>query len=162
MPFQATEMSACFDLCACLHTEMVSAHGRNVGVPVENFGGNDSYVQIMPGELLKIPTGLIFIIPPMYHIEVYHRSGNVWNRRLGVANSPGIIDADYTLETFVLLENKSPNAIVIRNGMGIAQGQVVKNTDVGIITIDDHDRLEDMISAIKNKSSRDGGFGSTG
>jgi len=160
-PFQATEMSACYDLCACLHTETIKVHGRNMGIPIENFGIDKAFFRLFPDEMALVPTGLVFIIPPTHHIKFYSRSGNTWKKMLKVANQPAVIDADYTLESFVLLHNQSNDSLVIRDGDAIAQIELVENTKVKFQTIQDKNIFENCVEEVKRFSSRDGGLGST-
>lgn len=160
-PFAGTEMSACYDICACLHTESVKVHGRNMGVPVENFDTPDAYIQMFPDEMMLIPTGMIFIIPPTHHLKFYSRSGNVWKRKLKVANQPAVIDADYTLESFVLLENTSDDRIVIKHGEAIAQAELIRNTKIDFKVMANKSTFDHCVKVIKEYSSRDGGLGST-
>lgn len=161
IPFKGTELSACYDICACFHTETVKTKGRNVGTPVENFGTPNPYVQIFPGEIMLIPTGLIFILPPTHHIKFYPRSGTVWKRNLTVSNSPAVIDSDYTLESYVLFGNKSEDPLVIRHGEAIAQAEIIENTRMVFGLIEDKNVLKSYTDAIRASSSRAGGLGST-
>lgn len=161
IPFQGTEMSACYDIYACLHTETLKVHGRNMGVPVQDFESPNAYFQMFPNEMVLVPTGLIFIIPPTHHLKFYSRSGNVWKRRLKVANQPAIIDADYTLESFVLLENTSGDPVIVRHGEAIAQAELLRNTKIDFKEIPNKQMFDKCIDIIKGYSSRDGGLGST-
>lgn len=161
VPFQGSEMSACHDICACLHTEIIKAYGRSMGIPVENFEQPNAYFQLFPNEMALVPTGMIFIIPPKYHMKFYSRSGNVWKRRLKVANQPAVIDADYTLESFVLLENTSEDPIIIKQGEAIAQAELIKNTIIDFKVIRNRRSFDQCCEIIKGFSSRDGGLGST-
>jgi len=159
-PYLATEMSACYELNACFHTETVKVQGRNTGVPVENFGKENAYIQMFPEELMLIPTGLIFILNPLYHMKIYSRSGNVWKKKLIVGNQPAIIDADYTKETFVLLHNNSNDRIIIKDGDLVGQCEVMKTnrTNFKVIDINTFQKAKNLIESF---SSRNGGLGST-
>jgi hypothetical protein len=72
---------------------------------------------------------------------------------LVLANAEGVIDADYVEEVFIMVTNISDNPIVIGDGERIAQGELVKNVEY---------LIEQTVSRPLGKSSRQGGFGSTG
>lgn len=162
IPFLATELSACYDICACLRTETIKAHGRNGGIPVENFGTEQAYFQLFPDEQVLVPTGLIFALPVTHHLKLLSRSGNVWKKRLKVANQPAVIDSDYTKETFVVLHNNSIDMLIIRDGDAIAQGEFCKNTHVNLREIKNKSTLDSFIMGVSEFSRRAGGLGHTG
>ena len=70
-----------------------------------------------------------------------------------MANSEGIVDADYVEETFVLLTNMTDGRFDITDGMRIAQAEIVMNKQV-------HFSVTDIRP--EPKTDRNGGFGSTG
>ena len=72
---------------------------------------------------------------------------------LVLANAEGVIDSDYVEEVFVILHNISGNAVTIENGDRIAQAELVSN----IIY-----HVEETPARPLPKTSRIGGFGSTG
>lgn len=74
-----------------------------------------------PGERALIPTGLKFIIPDGYEIQVRSRSGLAFKSGIIVLNSPGTIDSDYRGELKILLFNTSHEPFEILPGMRIAQ-----------------------------------------
>ena len=160
IPFLGTEMSACHDLCACLHNETVRFHGRHEGVKVEKFDTPDAFVRLFPDELALIPTGLIFCLPRRFFLDIRSRSGNTWKRFLTVANQPGTIDADYTKETYVLLQNRSMNPQIIKTGDAIAQCKLTERIDVEFVSINE-DQFNEFTDDVKSNSKRDGGFGHT-
>ena len=161
VPFKGTEMSACYDICACFHSETVKFHGKYN--PVKTFFSEKTKQKslcLYPGDLALVPTGLIFILPSNYHLKIYSRSGNVWKRKIVVANQPGIIDSDYTLETFVLLHNKSDEVRFIMDGDAIAQCELCMNSSIDFLDIG-AEQLEGFRNIKKIESSRNGGFGHT-
>ena len=137
-------------------------HGSNNPVAVENFDNDDedSFIRLYPNDMALIPTGLIFFLPDTHHLKFYSRSGNVWKRLLTVANQPAVIDSDYVLESFVLVHNKSNRPQIIKHGEAVAQCELCRNNDIVFGDID-KDKYNIMLEEAANKSSRDGGFGST-
>ena len=160
VPFKGTELSACYDICACLHTERVKVYDTLNGIKVDNFGTPDASITLYTQDMALIPTGIVFIIPPNYHLKFFSRSGNVWKRKLVVANAPAIIDADYTHESFVMLYNRSHDPIRIKTGDAIAQCELAYNIPINFEEIDEK-YFERCCEVIKKYSSRDGGIGST-
>jgi len=160
IPFLGTELSACHDICACLHNEEVKFHGRHDGVKVEEFGTDDAYIRLFPDDMALIPTGLIFCLPNKYFLDIRSRSGNTWKRFLTVANQPGTIDADYTKETYVLLQNRSLSPQIIKTGDAIAQCKLTERIPAEFIPID-KEQFDFFCEYIEKDSSRNGGFGST-
>lgn len=160
VPFKGTELSACHDLCACLHHKTVKFHGSINPVVVNDFGTDKAFIRMFPGDLALVPTGLIFCIPPTHYIEFKSRSGNTLKRLLKVANQPAVIDSDYTKESFVLLHNQSMNVQIIKTGDPIAQCNVEEVKDLSFFIIND-EQLKRFRDIVKTVSDRDGGLGST-
>lgn len=164
-PKYATEQSACFDLAACFGGVLKNGEPRDViegysstNVPIRNiaFPTNQQEkktVSVLPGARIKIPTGLIFDIPPGFSIRIHPRSGLSLKKGLVIANLEGVIDADYVEETFVIVYNQSDETIEIQDGDKIAQAEIVP---VHIAA------FEGVKNTPKQKTSRTGGFGSTG
>ena len=85
--------------------------------------------------------------------SLHARSGTSLKQGLVLANAEGVIDSDYVEEVFVILHNISGNAVTIENGDRIAQAELVSN----IIY-----HVEETPARPLPKTSRIGGFGSTG
>jgi len=81
----------------------------------------ESEVEVAPGEVVGIPTGIRVEIPPGYEGQVRARSGLAARHAIGVPNAPGTIDADYRGEVRVLLVNFGRQPYVVRRGDRIAQ-----------------------------------------
>lgn len=163
-PLFATDGSACFDICA--NFEHFQSIEYRVGDTKQVLDWPESVDLVAQpsimidyetdqGKTFLIPTGLIFDIPEGYHIEIYSRSGLSTKYGLTLANSVGIIDADYVEEVFVpvYLRPMDIKTFTIYSGDRIAQGRLVKNVDTRLTQIDE---------APKPKTDRNGGFGSTG
>jgi len=156
IPKLATEGSSCFDLQAALKMgdKVVSYNNWNkrVDIPVKIIGGKEA-VQIHPDTRMLIPTGLIFDIPENHTLKLFIRSGTALKAGLLLANGTGIIDSDYVEESFMMVYNITDSVIAINNGERLAQAKLEKNIKYSLVEIDE---------APKQKTDRDGGFGSTG
>jgi len=156
-PVFATPGSACFDLKAYLGPGIFQVRGycknnRECNVAIHQTP-EDRYVRIESGQRILIPTGLIFDIPPDYSVRIHARSGLALKQGLVMANSQGIIDWDYVEETHIMVMNVSSENLYIHNGERIAQGELVLVHPYSI---------EPTEVRPNQKTSRNGGFGSTG
>lgn len=151
-PVQATAHSACWDLAACLtdtdHVQVLNswneAHTRVV---------KDSCITLFGGERALIPTGWVFDIPVSHSMRLHARSGLAWKQGICLANSEGVIDADYVKETFVAVWNTTDQSHTIRHGDRISQMEIVPMCEFQFDVTDQRP---------EPKSDRVGGFGSTG
>ncbi len=156
-PVFATPGSACFDLKAYLGTGIFQVRGycqnnRECNVTIHQTP-EDRYIKIQAGQRLLIPTGLIFDIPEGYSVRVHARSGLALKQGLVMANAEGIIDWDYVQETHIMIVNVSGENLYIHNGERIAQGEMVPVLSYAV---------EPTEVKPEQKTSRNGGFGSTG
>lgn len=87
-PIRALPESVAFDIHAYLKSESGRAIKRMVSVRTT----------------VMVPTGIVVLAPPKHFILVCSRSGYA-KSSVFVANSPGVIDPDYTGELRVLLYN---------------------------------------------------------
>lgn len=156
LPEKATSGSACLDIRANFHQSTVKIDGRKVDL---TFINSKKSVRLLPGEVILVPTGIIFIIPENYQLKIVPRSGYAWKNKITVLNTPGTIDEDYDKETFVMLINLGDRPFIIEDGMKIAQCELVPNITkfTNVFQADDGDLFD-----LQNRSDRDGGFGSTG
>lgn len=151
IPSFATDGSACFDLIAnvnvgdMVNCKTVSQQGQRKVT--------DKGIAIHPQDRMLIPTGLIFDIPEGYCLKVYTRSGISFKEGITLTNCTGVIDSDYINELFVSVINVGTESKYIQKGDRIAQAKLEKLVDTEIVEIK---------SAPKQKTSRSGGFGSTG
>lgn len=156
IPAYATEGSAAFDLRAVLSLgDRVQAYNplnKLVDLPAKVIGGKVG-IQIHPQYRVMIPTGLIFDIPKNNVIEIFARSGLALKQGLNLVNGTAVIDSDYVEETFVLLFNNSDAVVVINDGDRVAQAAVKAAKQL---------KLEESDERPGQKTSRDGGLGSTG
>ena len=110
-------------------------------------------VQILPGQTLKIPTGLAIQLPGNDLVAlIYARSGLSVKHGVTLPNCVGVIDSDYRGEILVALINLSDTPYTIEPGERIAQLVV---TPVVPTTLRETNTLD-------NTARSGGGFGSTG
>ncbi len=111
-------------------------------------------VEIKPGEIKMIPTGIKVKLPNDEALFIYPRSSLGIKKHLMMSNSVGVVDADYYNNEnneghiMVPLLNFGNEAVVIAAGERVAQGvfmRFMKTTD-------------DQVA----NSARLGGFGSSG
>lgn len=138
IPTKGSEYAAGFDLYA------------------DNFGdfknGKEWSLMILPGETVKIKTGVAVALPENTWGGIYARSGLATKQGLAPANKVGVIDSDYRGEIIVALHNHSGYQQMLHQGDRVAQLVIheFKPYDFEEVDeLDDTDRGE-------------AGFGSTG
>ena len=138
IPTKGSEYAAGFDLYA------------------DNFGDFKSEkewsLMILPGDTVKIKTGVAVALPENTWGGIYARSGLATKQGLAPANKVGVIDSDYRGEIIVALHNHSGYQQMLHQGDRVAQLVIheFKPYDFEEVDeLDDTDRGE-------------GGFGSTG
>ena len=130
LPTYATAGSAGMDICAAVHE------------PVE----------IAPGGIALVPTGVAVALPPGYEAQVRSRSGLAARHGVFALNSPGTVDSDYRGEIKVILANFGSMPFRIQRGDRIAQVVVARYEPV---------EWREM-SSLEETERGGGGFGSTG
>lgn len=110
------------------------------------------WVVVPPGETLLVPMGWAVAIPEGHGGLLLSRSGHS-KVRVRLANSVGLIDADYRSEVGVMLENGSDRPFDVAPGDRIAQLAIVEMPKVTPVWVGSMPALE---------TDRDGGWGSTG
>jgi dUTP pyrophosphatase len=121
-------------------------------------------LEISPGEVVSIPTGVFVEIPPKYEGQVRPRSGLARDHGFLIVNSPGTIDCDYRGEIVIIatpLKTTQTNAwgrtmsnrpMVINDGDRIAQLAIRRVPDVEI----------EFVNELTPSDRGEKGFGSTG
>ena len=112
----------------------------------------DHPIEIAPGEVVAVPTGLRLEIPVGYEGQVRPRSGLAAKHAIGVPNAPGTIDADYRGEVKVLLVNLGRSPYRIERGDRIAQLVIAPVVRASI----------EVVASLTTTTRGDGGFGHTG
>lgn len=159
-PTFATEQSACFDVHAYFgsKTRIVDAYDKNNTQYklLAAFERADAppFLLIPPdGVRVLIPTGLVLDIPEGYSVRLHARSGLAIKGGIVLANSEGVIDSDYTDQLMVAVMNLSSMPVRITHGDRICQGEMIPVLKYSLETTDER---------VLPKTSRRGGFGSTG
>lgn len=158
-PVRKTPGSACFDLPISLRKDfnMKVWYGRKAKIEESAMVLEDTHAEdgliLMPERTYLIPTGIVFDIPEGYHVQIHLRSSTGLKKHLCIPSHIGIIDSDYVEEVHVPLNVLSDSWVKVKNGDYLAQAMLVKN-------------VEESLKRVKNKpvqkTSRTGGFGSTG
>lgn len=130
LPAYQTVHSAAMDIAACL----------------------DQPVTLQPMERRVIPTGIAFVLPPGYEVQIRARSGLSLKHGITMANGIGTIDADYRGEVGVIAINLGTEPFTIEHGMRIAQMVVARYETA------DWQLVEELPATERGE----GGFGSTG
>jgi dUTP pyrophosphatase len=110
-------------------------------------------ITLAPMGRVRIPTGLVFAIPPRFEGQVRPRSGLAARSGVTVLNAPGTVDSDYRGEVAVLLVNLSDAPVAIAPLERIAQL---------IIAPVAHAELVLSEVALETTTRGEGGYGSTG
>ncbi len=127
LPRYATSGAAGMDLHACLEEAM----------------------ELLPGEIVAVPTGLAVAIPSGWVGLVRDRSGLAMT---GVHTLAGVIDSDYRGEVKIALHNAASSPRTIQPGDRIAQMLILPSPQVALV--------ETAELPATNRGA--GGFGSTG
>lgn len=136
LPRRANDGAIGFDVYAFLLSE--------TGQPLTKAIGRTATV--------AIPTGLVLRPPKGYYVQCCSRSG-LASHSLFVANSPGIIDPDYSGELFILLFNGGFETQYVKHEHRIAQLILTAEISVEILQIP---------NPPTPVGRGDAGFGSTG
>jgi dUTP pyrophosphatase len=131
----------------------------SVSLPVYSTPGAAAFdlaaaddVEIGPGEIKLVGTGLVVGVPDGHFLAIFARSSTPLKRGLMVANGVGVLDADYCGpgdELKVQLLNVTNEPVAIKAGDRLAQGIVLQAPRV------------EFVEGDATAPSR-GGFGSTG
>lgn len=80
-----------------------------------------SELNVAPGAIVRVPTGLAIAVPVGFEAQVRARSGLSTKHGLTTVNGVGTIDSDYRGELQVALINLGREAFAITHAMRIAQ-----------------------------------------
>lgn len=146
-PFYASSGSAGFDLRAFITPETAAENKLELN--------SDGAFVLKAGERSKIPTGLKFVIPEGYEVQIRPRSGLAFKHGISLTNTPGTIDSDYRGEIQILIINHGKEDFVIANGERVAQAVIAPVTQAKFVEITELPEEADNTRGA-------GGFGSTG
>lgn len=159
IPNLGTEWAAGMDIAADLEVgDVIQYYNASNQLREKTARGTDgekARLYIEAGERVLIPTGLHADIPEDLYLAIHARSGTSWKKGLILTNGVGVVDADYVEEIKVSLTNVSGSRVVIEDGERIAQLLLMPVTKL----IDGWKVLNEKPA---QKTSRAGGFGSTG
>ena len=109
-------------------------------------------VEIAPGQIKLVGTGLVFQVPDGHFLAIFARSSTPLKRGLAVANGVGVLDSDYSGpgdELKIQLVNFTKDTVTVKAGDRLAQGIVLQSPRVEFV--------EGETASVSR-----GGFGSTG
>ena len=151
-PVYGSEWAACFDIRASLREEIgVDCYDiKNKKTVLPTTG---RMIVIASGSRVLVPTGCIFDLPENESLRIHPRSGLALKSGVVLGNCEGIVDADYVNQTYIMLHNTSRRIFIVRDGDRIAQGEIVSSEQRRFTVSEDKPT---------QKTSREGGFGSTG
>lgn len=158
-PVFATEQSACFDIKAYFgsKTRLVDAYDQNNAhqrmMAVFEQSDQPPFLILPPRIRVLIPTGIVLDIPEGYSVRLHSRSGLSVKGGIILANCEGVVDSDYTNQLMVPIINLSDIPARITHGDRICQGEMIPVLKYS---------LEPTDERVQPKTSRAGGFGSTG
>jgi dUTP pyrophosphatase len=81
---------------------------------------------LLPGDRIKIPTGIAIELPAGYEAQIRPRSGLALRHGITLLNSPGTIDGDYRGEIALIVINHGKEPFTISRGLRLAQMVIQK------------------------------------
>jgi len=155
----ATDGSACLDVRSHFtNANRIVKTYTNTNTPlarmvIQETTESPLVLSLAPGERALVPTGMILDIPRGYSVRIHPRSGLAFKSGLGLSNSEGVVDWDYTEQLYVSIINHSTAVVKIAHGDRIAQIEMVPMLTYDVATVT-HPPAQ--------KTNRNGGVGSTG
>ena len=140
---------------------LVKKYNKNIKLPSYKTAGSSGMdlvanlkkkINIAPGKIVIVPTGIAVAIPKNYEIQIRPRSGLAVKNNVTVLNTPGTIDSDYRGEIKVIMINLSKKKFVIKSGDRIAQMVLCPVLKTNLCEV------KKLPRTLRGK----GGFGSTG
>ncbi len=124
----------------------------------EGAAGMDLYaavpepLEMHPGDIVLVPTGIAIALPPGYEAQVRSRSGLALRYGVFALNAPGTVDSDYRGEIKVILAHIGKVPLVIKYGDRIAQ-----------LVVSRYEKVQwEEVTHLPQTARGEGGFGSTG
>ena len=140
---------------------LVKKFNKNIKLPTYKTSGSSGMdleahikgkINIKPGKIAIISTGIAIAIPINYEIQIRPRSGLAAKKGISVLNTPGTIDSDYRGEIKIILINLSKKSFIVKSGDRIAQ-MILSPVAKG--------KLKE-VKILPRTMRGKGGFGSTG
>lgn len=136
--------------CICSYDEIkLPRRGSTESAGYDIYAIED--IELFPGDIIKVPTGINVQLDSDKVLIVVPRSGLGFKYKTHLWNTVGVIDADYINSDneghiWVKIENESNEICKIKKGTGLCQGIIMQ-----YFTVEDDDA----------DGIRNGGFGST-
>ena len=124
------------------------AHPGDAGMDLTSI----EEVELPPGEIRLVKTGLAMALPTGTEAQVRPRSGLAAKHGVTVANTPGTIDEGYRGEICVILVNLGKAPFRVEKGMRIAQMVIAPVWRAGVAEV----------TELSDTERGTGGFGSSG
>ncbi|MTH36271.1 dUTP diphosphatase [Paracoccus limosus] len=115
-----------------------------------DLGGAE--LELAPGQIKLVPTGLRVQIPEGYEMQIRPRSSLALKHGVTLPNTPGTIDSDYRGPLGVIMINLGTAPYVLQHGERIAQAVIAPVTRAAYV----------IAEALDDTARGAGGFGSTG
>jgi dUTP pyrophosphatase len=115
-----------------------------------DLGGAE--LELAPGQIKLVPTGLRVQIPEGYEMQIRPRSSLALKHGVTLPNTPGTIDSDYRGPLGVIMINLGATPYVLQHGERIAQAVIAPVTRAAYV----------IAEALDDTARGAGGFGSTG
>jgi len=128
--------------------KMEFAHKGDAGIDLYSA----ETIEILPGEIKLIKTGIKIAIPEGFEGQVRPKSGLALNKGITVLNTPGTIDSGYRGEVCVITINHGKEKFIAEKGKKIAQ-LVFNKIETPEIEI---------VKELTDTTRGENGFGSTG
>jgi dUTP pyrophosphatase len=136
-----------------LHAEAtIPAYATEGAAGLDLAAAIDSPIEMRPGAVCKVPTGVAVALPPGHEGQIRPRSGLAARHGITVLNAPGTIDEDFRGEIQVLLVHHGAEVHVIQPGDRVAQLVVAPIARVAVSVVD----------SLASTERGERGFGSTG
>ncbi len=113
----------------------------------------NSDMSIQPGEVVKVPTGLVIEAPKGHFLLIAARSSLPLKKGLTMANGIGVVDPDYAGpndEISIIVHNFTSQPVEVKKGERLAQGIFLPVEQISW----------EEVGEIRSQSR--GGYGSTG
>lgn len=94
-------------------------------------------INIMPGTVGIVNTGVVFDIPAGYEVQIRSRSGLAAKNAVFVLNSPGTIDSGYLDPIKIILFNAGSTVFSVKIGDRVAQAVCSPVTRMNFTVVDD-------------------------